>query len=161
MSLIKPTPLRLDVSFVDVSSNFHVVKPYYELFDLSLSLVHYTSQIVFTYTKQKMLKGVNLMLYDQSKNLIYNMTCNNLNSMMYNSIYNGSIYPLMRDISNCQWSPPLSKPIQYLTAPPIVPANPPNTPKCFCYDSDSDDSSIDSWHDYMMHRNHYYYSHRY
>jgi hypothetical protein len=161
MSIIKPTPLRLDVSMVDLSSNFHVVKPYYELFDLSLSIVPYTSQIVFTYTKQKLLKGVNLMLYDQSKNLIYNMQCSNINYIMYNSIINGSILPLMRDISNSQWSPPPSKPVQYLTTPPIVPTNPPNTPKCFCYDSDSDDSSIDSWHDYMMHRNHYYYSHRF
>lgn len=161
MSLIKPTPLHLDVSLVDVSTNFHVVKPYYELFDLSLSVVPYTSQVVFTYTKQKMLKGVNLMLYDQSKNLIYNMQCNNLNAMLYNSIYSGSIYPLMRDMCMNHWSPTPGKPIQYLPTPPLIPTQPTTIPKCFHYDSDSDDSSIDSWHDYMMHRNHYYYCHRY
>ena len=150
---------------VDISYNFHVVKPFYELFDLSLTNVPYKSQVVFTYTKQKMLKGINLMLFDQSGNLIYNMQCSNLSSIMYNAINSGSIATLMRDMSGGQCIMPLTKPVQYMVNPTVVvPSILPNTPKCFGhygYDSDSDDSSIDSWHDYMMHRNHYYYSHRF
>lgn len=164
MSVIKLPLPKLDISAVPVSTIAHIVKPYYELFDLSMSVIPFNTQLVFTYTKEKILKGINLILFDQSGNMIYSMQSNNLNSLLYNYINTGSINKIMSDISGSNWKKPQSKPVKYLTNPIVKTPEDKHYHNYYhwpYYDSDSDDDSIDSWHDYMMHRNNYYYSHRY
>lgn len=157
----QPNPKVVTTIVQDVSNNKHVIKRNYELFDLSLQNVPYTAQLVVTYSKNMTIKGMNVMLFDYSGNMVYN-----INTMtMINSL--PEIFSSMKDMSCNDMITKPSKPLQYLikTGEKSLETG----DKC-CYggypyygchyDSDSD-GSIDSWHDYMMNRNHYYYSRRY